>query len=180
MRSKLLALVVALVFSAGVGWYFASPSLAMNGIKSAVMEGDKEGLEERIDFPSVRESLKSQMRAKLAAEMVAQDDDNPFAALGSMLAMGMIDGLVEGFVTPDALAELIRAGKMQHQDDTQTSEMEQTTDWDIERNGFDQFLATPKGIEGSAPSLIFNRDGLSWKLTEIRMPEEQAESETAE
>lgn len=170
MRNKLIA-IVAVILAAGLGWYLASPSLAMSGLKEAALSGSKEELEEKIDFPSVRESLKSQMRARLATEL-AKEDENPFAALGSMLAMGLVDGMVDGLVTPEAMAALIKAGKLKRGETEQVSPESDGADWKIERNGIDEFVASPDGIEEPGPSLVFERDGLSRKLVEIRIPDE--------
>lgn len=45
-------------------------------------------------------------------------------------------------------------------------------DWIIERDGIDQFRATPKRKDGEkVPTLVFRRDGLGWDLVDIEIPE---------
>jgi len=45
-------------------------------------------------------------------------------------------------------------------------------DWTIERNGFDEFRATPEVPNGEeAAAIVFKRDGFGWRLTKIDLPE---------
>lgn len=188
-RSKtLVAVSVAVIMILAVVWYFASPAYAMNQLKSAAESGDAVELEKRIDFPKVRESLKSQLRALMAREMAKPEmADNPFGKLGGMLAMGMVDGMVEGFVTPESMAAVIEEGKVQRMNAAPAKEIfdaanapdyekpaqQKQVEWQIERDGFDKFTATPSTPHGEpAPSLLFERDGLGWKLSGMNLPAE--------
>ncbi|WP_164549511.1 DUF2939 domain-containing protein [Tsuneonella rigui] len=174
MRRKFALVAVAVVALLAVGgWYWGSPLYAMSQLKSAAMEGDAEALEDNIDFPKVRGSVKSQMRAAMAAELV-KDDDNPFGKLGAMMAMGMIDGIVDGLVTPEGMAAMIAEGKMQKPRTTSASSGsadKKPVEWTVERKGWDRFTAKPVVAAGqAAPSLQFERDGLGWKLAGIKIP----------
>jgi hypothetical protein len=172
-RTWVIAAAVVLL-GAGGAWYFASPAYAMSQLRDAAVEGDAEDLKERIDFPAVRSSLKEQMRAMLAAEMTKADNDNPFGAFGSMLAMGMVDGMVEGFVNPESMAAMIKQGKMQRPGQTAAKAVsdEPPAEWSIERDGLDGFRAVPSVEKGvNPPTLIFERDGLGWNLVGIDLPE---------
>ncbi|MXO73727.1 DUF2939 domain-containing protein [Altererythrobacter aerius] len=180
-RNKLLAAVaVVAIVLAGVAWYFASPAYAMSQLKSAAESGDAAALEDRIDFPKVRESLKTQLRAAMATELARPEmKDNPFGALGAMLAMGMVYGMVEGFVTPEGMSAMIAEGRMQRPGQSPApapadgAADRQPVDWTVDRDGFDRFTATPVTPDGGpAPSLVFERDGLGWKLSGLELPAE--------
>jgi hypothetical protein len=96
------ALVLALV-------YFASPILALKGLTDAAKAGNRDELAQRVDFPAVRESLKIQLKAVMTRSF-AQDPalrDNPFAALGQMLMVGVVDKAVDAYATPDAIAAMV-------------------------------------------------------------------------
>ena len=165
----MIAGAVVLLLLGGL-WYWGSPAYAMSGLRDAAIEGDADDLEERIDFAAVRVSLKEQMRAHLAAEMVKSDDGDGFAAFGSVLAMGMVDPLIDGLVTPQSMSAMIERGKVQ--DDDAAVESDNPIDWKIERDGFSRFEARPEtGEGGPAPTLVFERDGLGWRLVEIEIPE---------
>jgi hypothetical protein len=176
MRRKSLLVIGALtLLMVAGGWYWASPLYSMGQLKDAAVSGDAEELEERIDFPKVRESVKSQMRAAMAQELTRPEmKDNPFGALGAMMAMGMVDGLVEGMVTPEGMAAMIEQGKMRRPDKMAkagAASENEPVEWNIERGGLDSFTATPVGTAGeTAPSITFERHGLGWKLADIKIP----------
>lgn len=177
MRNWAIAVIGAILVAFG-GWYFASPGLALRSLKAAAVEGDTAALREQIDFPSLRESLKTQLRAKLAAEITSKKDDNPFGKLGAVLAMGMVDGMVEGFITPEALRELVLQRKRESANSNEnlgTSRAEgKELDWEIERDGLDRFYLLPgRSKDEKGPKLIFERSGISWKLSGIDLSEDQ-------
>lgn len=170
MKRIVLGVVAFAAVSAG-GWYYASPGFAMKGLRDAAMNGDKQELKERVDFPAVRESLKEQVRAVLVAEL-AKAKDNPFAGLGMMMAGAIIDPMIDTFVSPSGMKALVDQGKFKKPDQSEEVSADQPADWIIERDGIDQFRATPKRKDGDkVPILVFRRDGLGWDLVDIEIPE---------
>jgi len=110
---KIVAALAASMVVLLVGSYFASPYLAVVGIVNAVRAGDKDGLEERVDFPAVREHLKAEITAIFVAKL--RDDpemqSNPFAGLGLALIPMMADKAVDALVTPEGLTHLLAQGQ---------------------------------------------------------------------
>jgi hypothetical protein len=170
MKKAVLAGIAAIALAAG-GWYWLSPGLAMQGLRDAALAGDKDELRERVDFPAIRESLKSQMRAMMVAEM-AKEKDNPFAAMGMAFAGAIIDPMIDGIVSPDGIKVMVESGKMKDPDKPVADQTKgQEAKWEIERRGLDRFIARPKANEGDkVPALIFKRDGLGWDLVDIEAP----------
>jgi Protein of unknown function (DUF2939) len=81
-------------------------------MQSAARAGEGDRLAGYVDFPAVRESVKSQMQAMMLRKM--QSDEmkfNPFAGLGMMLAGNIVNMAVDGMVTSDNLASMINSGK---------------------------------------------------------------------
>jgi hypothetical protein len=79
-----LATVAGVVVLAG---YAASPLIGFGMLRSAAQAGDRDRLEQAVDFPAVRESLKSQISAGVV-KAVGSDPSlrgNPLGALGAML-----------------------------------------------------------------------------------------------
>ena len=64
--------------------------------------GNRDSLESRIDFPSVRESLKDQLRIQMTKSTAKNQDfkGNPFGGLATAFAPMMINYAVDNFVTP--------------------------------------------------------------------------------
>jgi len=112
MSKKLIVglTVVAAVFLTA---YFASPVLAVRGLTEAARTGDEAALRERVDFPAFRASLKEELNAELVARMRADPrSDNPvLSGLGMLLAPSLVSGMVDAFVTPQAIATMVRSAK---------------------------------------------------------------------
>ena len=178
-RNKILAAIIGVLVIAGVAWYFASPAWAMSQLKDAALAGDRTELAERVDFPAVRESMKSQLQTAMMAEMAKQSssgEQDGWAALGGMIVMGLVGPVVDAAVTPDGIKMLVERGKLKGPGDaaqqTQAAQAE-PPEWTITRSGFDRFTATPDVRAGQpAPSFVFKRDGLGWKLVDIEIPKE--------
>ena len=176
---KKIVVALALVVAASlVGWYFASPGYAMLQLRDAALAGDAEELEQRVDFPSVREGLKHDLKARLALE-IADENGGGAERLGSAMAMAFIDPMVDGFVTPEAMAKLVERGEIGSAaggGDGPPAKGEQAPEWVIERDGLSRFTARPQdretlSVAPDAPGLVFEREGLGWRLVELEIPE---------
>lgn len=181
VRYGLGALVVAFVL------YFAgSPYLAVYQMRTAAQQHNGHALAERIDFPAVRDSLKQQMGAAVTSEVLNQADlqDNPFAVLGASFAGMMVNSLVDAFVTPSGIIELMsgelsdirkagkRAGKSGKNggDRPEAAGEKPFDDISMAYQSFNRFIVTPKGKSSRQAKFILSRQGLTWKLTEIILP----------
>lgn len=168
-RNKLIVAMIALLIVATGAWYWGSPLLAMGQLRDAARSGDEQELKEAIDFPAVRESLKSQLSAQMALQVADAKEKGGFEALGAALAMGMVGPMIDGLVTPQFIAGTIQRGKMQRGEAAAPAGEE--VEWSIERDGFGRFRATPKAPAGeNVPTLVFDRDGFDWKLVDIEIP----------
>lgn len=107
-RWLLLATAVLVVVA-----YVASPMATLASLRSAARAGDRDRLEQLVDFPAVRTGLKAQLAANIAAEMQADPElrDNPFAALGAALVPVIIDRVVDTYATPEAIATMVETAK---------------------------------------------------------------------
>ena len=167
---KIPILIVALLVIVA-GYLYASPYLALNGIKNAAQARDAEKLSSYIDFPSVKQGVKEQVKAKFAAEMMAGDNKDGFEALGSMFAATMTDTLVDGLITPDGMAAMML--EKQKQDSTEadrTQEELKDLDYETSYTSFNSFQVNINNKEDRAVKITLHRDGLSWKVTNIDLP----------
>lgn len=165
---KVISAVAAAAVLAGAGWYFGSPSWTLYQMKSAADARDADALTSYVDFPMLRETMKEQLRAGMAAKM-AQEEADEFAVLGGIFAMSMVDSMIDGFLTPSSIRVMFAAAP-------DASELEdgpdlRTDDMKIERHGFSQFLLV-NPTDNTSGQFVFRREGLSWKLSEIRLPKE--------
>ena len=165
-------LILAVLF--GAVWMYFTPYLAMNRLQKAAKEGDTEALNELVDFPALRESVKTNVRS--AVENSVGRSHNPLAVLGGILAGAVASPLVDTFVTPSGIAALTEGERPgQHRDGGDPNGGVRVKNVKVERGyeSLDQFVVHFKdrtdGKEKMA--LVMHRDGLfHWKLTGIRLP----------
>lgn len=111
-RKKLLTGLVIAVVAGFLIACFVSPFVAAQGLIRAARAGDAAGLERRVDFPAFRESLKTELNARAAVEIRERaGDDRGLAALGMLLAPSLVEGAVDSFVTPQAIAAMVRSAE---------------------------------------------------------------------
>lgn len=98
--------LAALVF---VGAYAVSPILAAKALIKSARNGDQQTLERMVDFPALRDSLKSEARDIMAEEMRRRTGigGDLVAGIGTMLAPQMVEGAVDALVTPEAVSALV-------------------------------------------------------------------------
>ncbi len=170
MKSRFVLAAIAILIAVGAGWYFGSPRWTLYQMKAAAEAGDVEKLASYIDFPKLRSSLKEELKANAAAQL---QKAKGMEALGAMLAINMVDGLVDGMVTPSVLRKVFVRDKRSGPEGM-TAVDATANDVVIDRSTFDRFvLRSPNAGTGA---LIFDRSGLGWKLTGIRMGDDNASS----
>jgi Protein of unknown function (DUF2939) len=104
------AVVVLLVLFAAV--WLASPVLTARAVIQAAKDGDEARLEQHVDFPSLRASLKDELGARLSLEM--RDDprlSGGLGGLGMLLAPSLVSGAVDALVTPRAVAFMVQEAR---------------------------------------------------------------------
>lgn len=155
-------------------YLYASPYLVLNSIKNAAQQGDADKLSGYIDFPSVKQSMKDQVKAAMVEELAASDEQDGFEALGTMLAAAMIDPLIDGLVTPDGVALMIQGQKLDFDLNNDKPEdkpkaKNEDTDYKAGYLSFNRFKVQIIDADDPNESLdvIMHRDWLSWKVTRI-------------
>lgn len=167
----IIAAVIAALFVAA---YLGSPYWSARQFREAALAGDAEALEERVDFPAVRERLKSQLTAALTEKMTNDPEmkGNPFAGLGMMLVPTMVNNMVDGYVTPDGIAMMVKRGKAEKPGAKDAGPAD--VEYDFAYQSLNRFSVTPhaKGVPATqAPTFIFDRVGLfSWKMIRLNIP----------
>lgn len=155
-------------------YLYASPYLVLNSIKNAAQQGDADKLSGYIDFPSVKQSMKDQVKAAMVEELAASDEQDGFEALGTMLAAAMIDPLIDGLVTPDGVTLMLQGQKLDFDlnNDTPKDKPEvknEDIDYKAGYLSFNRFKVQIIDADDPNESLdvIMHRDWLSWKVTRI-------------
>lgn len=164
-KNTVIAAVVVLI-ALGAAWYWGSPRWTLHEMKAAAEAGDTDKLASYIDFPALRTSMKEEIKAQAVAEFTKPGNDG-MAALGAAFATTMVDGMIDGLITPSTMRKVFVANKEGGPKGI-TKVDASRKDLVIDRNGLDQFrVHAPTGKE-AAGGLVFSRYGLGWKLSGMR------------
>lgn len=155
-------------------WLYFTPHLAVSGMRSAAEARDVAKLNEYINYPSLKESLKANFNAKLVSEVAKESGDNPFVVLGAAMVTAFIDPMIDEFVSPENLSMLMRGERLEIID---RSVKRKSSASDVETamyyESFNRFVVAVKA-KGSAEEpigLIYTREGVfTWKLSALRLP----------
>lgn len=172
--SRTLKISIGVILALFIGWYLASPYIAVHQIKSAAQSRDAEALSEHIDFPALKESVKASMSASIMSNASKSSSDEPFAAAGSALALAMIGPMVDAMITPQAIAMMMQGEEpLSDQQQVEPSAPKQDPDISSSYKDLDTFVITLKDNDKAkeSASFILKRHGLfTWKLAALEFP----------
>lgn len=171
-----LALLLALA-----GYIGAGPYLAISAIGAAIREQDANALSRRIDFPALRASLKPQLNEHLLHGVGIDRHSGLLGGIGAHIASGIVDTTVEAVVTPYGLAAVIAgrkhwnriaAGAAANLPPATAAEPAPNPWRDAEKryHSPSRFSVTVRDDDGRPVVFILTRAGLTWKLSDIRIP----------
>jgi hypothetical protein len=106
IRSVVTASVV-LIIVAALGFIYASPYIVLNRVKQAADARDAQTVNEYVDFPALRASLKEQVAGLITRRIDIQKSGNPLAIIGAMIGAALVGPLVDSYATPDGVAAIL-------------------------------------------------------------------------
>lgn len=100
------SLLILMVILCGGGYLlihiYKGPEKTMLNIASAVTEKNPGKLNKFIDFPTLRENIKGQLRTE-----IAQEAENELEMAGMMMGMGLADGFIDQVLTAEGVIGII-------------------------------------------------------------------------
>ena len=113
MTRKIIAGAAVAAVAVFVLAWAISPILAAQGLIRAAKAGDERGIEQRVDFPSLRASLKDELNDELVDRMRRDPRvvESGLGGLGMMLAPMLLSGAVDTLVTPEVVANMVTTAK---------------------------------------------------------------------
>ena len=173
-------IALALVALIALGAYVAAgPYLAIHGIRQALAEQNTRRLERHVDFPSVRASIKAQLEDQMARRAGSEMQQGLFGALAVGIARSVMGGGVDAMVTPMGIAAILQGRNMWKQSSGQTVDgntwgpavpADPLANATHRYESPSRFVATVQDHQGETTTFVFRRQGLVWKLTDIRLP----------
>lgn len=168
-KSSIIGVAAIVVAGLAAYMYFASPIVALNGMKTALEQRDHEAFSSYVDFDQLRASLREELAAQAAIN--AAESDNPLEQMGIAAGAAIADPLIDRLVTPTAIRIAFERRAAQEPQSEETDFFGNLlSDGAIERSGFGTFKLVTK--EGA--SFFFERDWFSWKMVGIQFPAPQS------
>jgi len=157
---------------------FASPYLTLQQMRQAAQAQDAQSLSEHVDWPSLRDSLKTGVQARLAQQdLNPQGQPSRAAVWGAAVAGALLGPMVDRLITPESLSRLLQGqgpGAAALASAQAASEpAAQALEWSSHFEGINRFVFSVRkpGADEEPIHLVLRREGLvSWKLAELRLP----------
>jgi hypothetical protein len=175
---KWIALALAVLLALGA-YVAAGPYLAINGIRAALAEQDAGRLSRHIDFPALRVSLKAQLEDAMARRLASETQSTLLGAFAASLARNAMGGGVDMMVNPLGIGALMQGHSLWKRsvgDTVGGDTYGRPTPADPLREAVhryespSRFTATVLDPQGDPIVFVFRRQGLTWKLADIRLP----------
>jgi general secretion pathway protein G len=177
-----LGVLIAVAVLVGVvgGCYWLSLVASLRGLEAGIRERDVVKLEKYIDWPRVREQIRSELQAFVMTQVFKDakkgEEGGLASSIGTLLAgtvaPAMIDRVVDGLVTPQSLVRLL-AEKPPSEQPGLSFAREGFTD-------FDEYTLLPGTSAPAHPRIraILRRDGITWRVVRIVFPPGESPWET--
>ena len=166
-RTRVLAAGAAGALLVVAATSFASPWWTLQRLQSAVAHRDADAVSAQVDFPALRESVKSQILASMKGAPATTGGTNPVAELGTSVAMAFVSPLVDMIASPRGVTIMLEQGRIKfpklapHANDAKVEP--ERPRYAVNYRGWDRFA-----VKTEDGNFIFHRAGLwNWKLAGI-------------
>jgi hypothetical protein len=99
--------IAALLIVTMVAYSYASPYVALKRLRAAADARDATTLNEYVDYPALRVSLKEEAGEMLKRRLGAEHSSNPLLLFGAAIGAALIGPLVDAYATPEGVAALL-------------------------------------------------------------------------
>jgi len=177
--------IVAIVLVMMGGGFYATPYIALHNMQQAAQAKDAAALNEYIDYPAVKESLKLSMNSEMSKALLKNKTDSGMNAFATMFAAAFVNPMIDIVVTPENMAIMLQANMPKALDTNDTSTPNKSTEktLDLDRDdiitskhyqSFDKFVVTIAKKDHTDLPFTFSleRNGLfNWKLKGLAIPQ---------
>ena len=179
LRRILIAAVVASLLL--LAWVAAGPWLAIRGIEQAIEKRDTAKLERYVDFPRLRANLKAQIDDRIVRAAGGSVAGNLLGAAALALTGNATRLAVETIATPLGIGALLQGHVLWQRasgdtrgeglfPETEPARPLQTASHRYE--SLSRFSATVEHPDGSRTVFLLERQGLRWRLVDVRLPDD--------
>jgi hypothetical protein len=174
---KIVALILILIG----GGFYATPYIALHNMQQAAQANDAAALNQLIDYPAVKQSLKLSMNNEMSKALLKNKTDSGMNAFATMFAAAFVNPMIDIVVTPENMAMMLQANTPKALDTNDKSTPNQA-DKPVDKNDvishksyqdFNHFVVTLAKADHPtlAFTFTFERNGLiNWKLKGLAIP----------
>ena len=172
MKKLFISLIIIPVL--GITVYLFSALYSTHQIHKGIYYNDKSLLKEYIKWDQLRENLKNYLNVNLLNETQKNENLKNLGGPGILItgfASKIIDSILDGYVNSEGLSILLKRNQMAKK---------------LPKPSFDTFLGGFKiikfknfnsfrinhTIDEQKISLLFQRIGIDWKITQIKLPDD--------
>lgn len=167
------------------GGYFLYPYFSIRNFALGVNNKNQQVIKEHVDFSLLRTSIKQQLNTMMLQElkkMQKTNSDNSAALMAFALVSSIVDSSVDLYVSPEGITKLIQNGEINNKSKkedksskggTKTVTSTNFTKQMIKNMGFTGIreftIKIQPNIKNKPLTLIFTLQGISWRLTDIKL-----------
>jgi hypothetical protein len=178
MKKWLALSLVALLALAG--YVVAGPFLTIDAIRDAIERNDTAELARHVDFPALRANLRGQVEDHLVRKAGADMQADLLGAIALRVAGVAAGGVVDVLATPAGIGFVLEGRSVWHRisgggvspSDTWAhvppDDLLANADYRYESPS--RFTATVRNRDGAPVVFVLTRDGLRWRVTDVRLP----------
>ncbi len=157
------------IFAIAAGGACFSPYLTINNMKNATANRNADALSQEIDFPSLRISIKENIKAQVMKQ-IAGAGTPEMPKMTPAIVEKMVSPMVDKLVTPEGIDQLMQDKVPGAKIDLGNLERDiAKSDINMGYESLDRFVVhiTDKVDRTKDVSLILKRNGLAWKLSGV-------------
>ena len=173
MNSKKIKLILIITPLIILFSYFFTALYSFHQFHKGIYYNDKKLIKDYVEWDELRENFKNYINIQFLKETKKDDDLKELGDLGLLftgLAGKLVESLVDTYLNPEGLSMLIEKSEKKDEipEPTFLTLIGGFTIMDF--NGHSSFYITYEN-EGEKFPIFFNRNGLTWKITQIEFPE---------
>ena len=176
-KLKWILVIVIGLLPALFGYAAAGPYLAVNGIRNLVANDQYGELWRFVDFERLRENVRPQLQERIARGILGHVGQGQTGKTVSDVTALIAKPAIDAMVSPQGIATLLTGSALAREltgkvgADGKAHAVDPLEGAQTRFESTSLFTATVANAEGKPVVFEFHRDGLSWKLAGLRLPE---------
>jgi hypothetical protein len=164
-----LFVIVLLGLFGFFGYVATGPYRTLSTLRNALSQGDATLLAQCVDFPTLRQNLKTQLSARANGGVNAVVPSGILAQIAGGIAGSVIDATVDTFVTPTGLSRLLAGGSLVANQAPSVGGQAPQNHLENAHGSFESSSIFVVTVPSSAVVIELSRNGLDWQVTNVRL-----------